>query len=117
LPLEDQEELAELLPQPDRINRKNKHRIRPGFESPSNNFFWEAVGQWQDILYMGGFDKDKAGSSNKKKKEIDNSFKDDNYETYWGERLKRDKAKEQPSSRRGRGKGKGRSRGKGRTSK
>lgn len=89
--------------------------IHPEFTSPSNNFFWEAVGKWQEVLSVGGFKKE-----NIKKRElsrtqkVDDTFKDDNYEAYWGERLERDKKAKLKAEKgtkgpgtRGRGRGRG----------
>jgi hypothetical protein len=109
---EDRQEIAKHLPVPDQAKKGKLITIKEGFDSPSNNFFWEAVEQWQDILSIGGFEK--TAESSIKKDFKDSSFKDENYENYWGERLKRDeKSKTKATSSRG-GKARGRGRGRGR---
>lgn len=122
LSAKDREELVKLAPEPDQVKKKGKVvDLKPEFESPSNNFFWEAVDQYQDILSIGGFAK--KPESSKKAEPKESSFKDDNYEAYWGERLKRDKAAKEKAlkaaasgSRSRRGGKAGRGRGKGRKS-
>jgi hypothetical protein len=78
--------LALLLPKPDQIT-KNKHtHIRPDFGLVSSTHFYEAIDKWQDILFMGGFEKknDEAPAIAE-----DDTFKDDNYEQNWGDRIKK----------------------------
>jgi uncharacterized protein (DUF2225 family) len=99
LPEQDLNELAELLPYTDKAPNGS---FSPNFMSASNNFFWEATTKWQDVLYLGGFDEVKlANKKEKEKVQEDTTFKDDNYESYWGERLKRDREmKEQNAKKR-----------------
>ncbi|KAI8373877.1 Asx homology domain-containing protein [Blakeslea trispora] len=89
LDLDERQELAQLLPSSDTLTDD----INPASFSLSNNFFWESVDRWQEDLAVGRFDKQVlAKAKAKQQAEEDTSFKDENYEAYWGERLKRDKA-------------------------
>lgn len=92
----DLNQLAQLLPSTD---KKPNGSFSFDFASPSNNFFWEAAEKWQDILYLGGFDEQKMANKKKIKTQEDTSFKDENYENYWGERLKRDREMKERSTR------------------
>ena len=86
---EERKELAQLLPSSD----VSADDIHPSCYSLSNNFFWESVDRWQEDLAVGRFDKNVlAKAKQKQQTEQDTTFKDENYEAYWGERLKRDKA-------------------------
>jgi hypothetical protein len=97
LPQEDLNELTKLLPYTDKASDGS---FSPSFASASNNFFWEATTKWQDVLYLGGFDEKKlANKKGKGKAREDTSFKDENYEVYWGERLKRDRIKKERNAK------------------
>ncbi|OBZ87446.1 hypothetical protein A0J61_04510 [Choanephora cucurbitarum] len=86
---EERKELAQLLPSLD----VSADDIHPSCYSLSNNFFWESVDRWQEDLAVGRFDRHAlAKAKQKQQTEQDTTFKDENYEAYWGERLKRDKA-------------------------
>lgn len=86
--------------------------MNKNFASASNIFFWESVEKWQEVLSLGGFEEKTRHES----KDISTTeavpFKDDAYESYWGERLGSARllrvAKEKKASNRGRGRGRGR---------
>ncbi|KAG2205392.1 hypothetical protein INT47_007177 [Mucor saturninus] len=81
---EDKQELALLLPESDQVIKNEKVTIRPDFGQVATNHFYEAAEKWQDILFLGGFDPEsKSATVNVE----DDSFKDDNYEQHWGDRI------------------------------
>ncbi|KAG2199400.1 hypothetical protein INT47_001582 [Mucor saturninus] len=81
---EDKQELALLLPEPDQVIKNEKVTIRSDFGKVSTTHFYEAAEKWQDILFLGGFDPEsKSATVNVE----DDSFKDDNYEQHWGDRI------------------------------
>ena len=80
----DLAEAAKLLPWTD----KDIHgAISKNFVSPSNNFFWESVEKWQVVLSLGGFEEKKGDKSTSVQTTDAPPFKDEAYESYWGERL------------------------------
>ncbi|KAK4515237.1 uncharacterized protein ATC70_002847 [Mucor velutinosus] len=114
LPIDEQAKLAKLLPPPDLEGATASNPIPVTFLSPSNTHFWEAVNKFQEILGMGGFEPEsiKEREAMRAAELQDDTFKDDNYEAYWGERLERDKkqkaaakAKADRAANRGRGRG------------
>lgn len=112
LPINVQADLANLLPPPDLEGASASNPIPLAFLSPSNTHFWEAANKFQEILGMGGFEPEnvKKRAAMRAAEQQDDTFKDDNYEAYWGERLERDKkqkAKAERAAARGRG-GRGR---------
>ncbi|KAI8087438.1 hypothetical protein BDF21DRAFT_414391, partial [Thamnidium elegans] len=87
LPEEDKLELASLLPEPDCEIKEGKHRtIREGFGSNSSHLY-DAAAQWQNVLALGGFEEDDREPESQV---LTDSFKDENYERNWGERVSRD---------------------------
>ncbi|CEP15016.1 hypothetical protein [Parasitella parasitica] len=110
LPAAQTAELAKLLPPPDvvAVEKNASLAINPEFTSVSNNFFWEAADKWQQILKMGGFDQDNIQKRHKLQTQqptkANDSFKDDNYEEYWGERLERNKSEKKNDLSRVKGK-------------
>lgn len=105
--------LAKLLPSPDLQGATPSTPIPDAFLSPSNTHFWEAALKFQEVLGKGGFEPEniKKRKAMRAAEQEDDSFKDDNYEAYWGERLERDKkqkaaakAKAERAANRGRGK-------------
>lgn len=85
----DQQDVAKLVPEIDSFSQRETLILRPDFFSASNNFFWEAIIKWQEILEIGGFEVKKKRPP--KGKKVEKDFKDDSYELYWGYRLKRDR--------------------------
>ncbi|KAG2201220.1 hypothetical protein INT47_013031 [Mucor saturninus] len=80
----DKQELALLLPEPDQVIKNKNVTIRSDFGQVSTNHCYEAAEKWQDILFLGGFDpENKSAAVNVE----DDSFKDDNYEQHWGDRI------------------------------
>lgn len=89
LPIAEKAKLAKLLPGPDLEGASASNPIPDAFSSPSNVHFWDATRQFQVTLAAGGFDPENIKRREEMQKE--DSFKDDNYEAYWCERLQRDK--------------------------
>lgn len=87
------------------------------FASASNIFFWESVEKWQEVLFLGGFEKKTRQGNKDVQKHEETPFKDDAYESYWEERLKSARllriAEESRTNSRGRGRAcpRGRARG------
>lgn len=109
----DKQELALLLPEPDQIIKNKQTTIRLDFGHVSTNHFFEAAEKWQDILFLGGFEPKKETTAVSTEED---SFKDDNYEQHWGDRIakfnaekrKREEADVGPSRvKKSKGKGKG----------
>ncbi|KAL9552066.1 hypothetical protein MBANPS3_003959 [Mucor bainieri] len=93
LPIQVQAGLAKLLPPPDQDGATASNPIPEAFFSPSNTHFWEAATRFQEVLGLGGFEPAtiKKRKAKRAATQPDDPFKDDDYEAYWGERLKRDK--------------------------
>ncbi|KAI7892407.1 uncharacterized protein EV154DRAFT_505028 [Mucor mucedo] len=81
----DKQELALLLPEADQVLKNKKITIRPDFGKVATNHCYEAAEKWQDILFLGGFDPDNKPETVNAE---DDSFKDENYEQHWGDRIK-----------------------------
>ena len=47
--------------------------------------FWDALSEWQEILSLGGFEQNEGNADIELE---ENDYKDDNYESYWGEKWK-----------------------------
>ncbi|KAI8885072.1 hypothetical protein K501DRAFT_284521 [Backusella circina FSU 941] len=110
---EERTQLLTLLPDADKID---ENTLEPGFLSSNNRIFWDAVGQWENILLCGGFSQSGAQSPSRLTNgDEQNHFKDENYEKYWGERLERNRQARQMEgialSERACGRGRGRGRG------
>ncbi|CAO3617043.1 unnamed protein product [Cunninghamella blakesleeana] len=80
LPLEVQKELIPLLPNCDQKHDTLLDAIK------YNNIFWDRLNKWQLLLENKGFEKTRYAWTIKELKVL--SWKDENYENYWGERLK-----------------------------
>lgn len=93
---EEKRDLAAFLPRPD-VTESGE--ITEEFLTRGNNIFWESAEAWQTLLYSGAFSSDYKP---KEEEKTDRPFKDDQYEEYWGEKLKKiEKATTKKRSRRG----------------
>ncbi|KAI7878107.1 uncharacterized protein EV154DRAFT_555515 [Mucor mucedo] len=70
---------------PDQVIKNKKVTIRSDFGQVATNHCYEAAEKWQDILFLGGFDPEYKPATVSVE---DDSFKDDNYEQHWGDRIK-----------------------------
>jgi hypothetical protein len=73
----EKKRLASLLPEPDLDGGKWSNKFM------NNIHFSDSFGKWQDILYLGGFEQQQENEGEEEQKY---GFKDDNYESYWGEK-------------------------------
>ncbi|KAI8884307.1 hypothetical protein K501DRAFT_271842 [Backusella circina FSU 941] len=78
LPLEDYTQLLTLFPG---ANKTHENTLAPEFLS-------NAFDQWENTLLSGGFSQNSTRPNPTASAEQD-SFKDENYEKYWGERLEK----------------------------
>ncbi|KAI8880279.1 hypothetical protein K501DRAFT_275774 [Backusella circina FSU 941] len=74
------EEYIQLLPD---VGKTNNNTLAPNFLASSSRIFWDTFDQWDSTLLSSEFSQNSTQPSSTVSAEQD-SFKDENYEAYWG---------------------------------